>query len=133
MRPRGRPVLGAISGLFFGVFLAADLVFTKVVALDSVVITILPVAGLVLGIVLGRWAPFRRGRVAGTEAAPSAAEPEPAPEPAPEAVEPPPAEPESDPTLTASDGDTGDTGDTGDSDDAGDAGTEEPESTGAPS
>ena len=62
MRAHGRPVLGAINGLFLGLFLALDLLFFGVVQLDSVVITILPVVGIVAGIVLGFWGPLGRSR-----------------------------------------------------------------------
>ena len=59
---RGRPVLGALSGLIFGLFLGLDLLFFGMVQLDSVLLTILPFVGLVLGIVLARWAPLGRGK-----------------------------------------------------------------------
>ncbi len=65
---RGRPVRGAISGLFTGLFLAVDLAYLGALKTDSVVLTILPIAGLVLGLVLGWWAPV--GRV-GAVAAPA--------------------------------------------------------------
>jgi hypothetical protein len=48
MTRRGRPVLGAISGLCFGLFLSLDLVLFGVVRLDNVVITILPLVGVVV-------------------------------------------------------------------------------------
>jgi hypothetical protein len=63
MRAHGRPILGAISGLFFGLFLALDLLAFKVVESDSPVLVILPIALLVLGIVLGLWAPFGRAKL----------------------------------------------------------------------
>ena len=63
MRARGRPFLGAINGLFLGLFLALDLLFFGVVQLDSVVITILPILGIVVGITLGYWAPLGRSKV----------------------------------------------------------------------
>jgi hypothetical protein len=59
---KGRPILGAISGLFFGFFLSLDLFAFGVVNSKSPVMIILPVVGLILGIVLGQAAPFRRGR-----------------------------------------------------------------------
>jgi hypothetical protein len=62
MRAQGRPVLGAINGFFLGLFLALDLLFFGVVQLDSVVITILPVVGIVAGIALGFWGPLGRSR-----------------------------------------------------------------------
>jgi hypothetical protein len=58
----GRPVLGAISGLFFGLFLSLALLTFGIVALDSIVIVILPVLFLLLGIVWGAWAPLGRRR-----------------------------------------------------------------------
>ncbi len=57
---RGRPVLGAFAGFFFGLFLGLDLLFFGVVQLDSVLLTVLPFVGLALGIALAFWAPFRR-------------------------------------------------------------------------
>lgn len=63
MRARGRPVLGAISGLFFGLFLGLMLFSFKLYQSDSPVLWIMPLAGLVLGIVLAFWAPFGRGKL----------------------------------------------------------------------
>jgi hypothetical protein len=62
MRAQGRPVLGAVNGFFLGLFIAADLLFFGVVRLDSVVITILPIIGIVVGIALGFWGPLGRSR-----------------------------------------------------------------------
>jgi hypothetical protein len=62
MRAQGRPVLGAINGLFLGLFVALDLLFFGVVELDSAVITILPIVGIVIGFVLGYWGPLGRSR-----------------------------------------------------------------------
>jgi len=58
VRARGRPLLGAVNGLFLGLFLSLDLLFFGVIRLDSVVITILVVAGIVSGIALGWWGPL---------------------------------------------------------------------------
>lgn len=55
---RGRPVLGAIAGFFFGAFIGFDLFVLGVLPLQSIVLTILPVLGVIGGIVLGRTAPF---------------------------------------------------------------------------
>jgi hypothetical protein len=55
-------VLGAIAGLFFGIFLAFDLIMVKAVASDSPVILVLPIVMLIVGIVLGMAAPLGRGR-----------------------------------------------------------------------
>lgn len=63
MRSRGRPVLGALAGLLFGVGVAVELLVLGVVALDSPLVTIVPAAGLLGGVLLGLWAPFRRRHV----------------------------------------------------------------------
>lgn len=55
---KGRPVLGAISGLLFGVFVALDLQQFGIRPLDTVSVIGLPVAGLVLGLILAAVAPF---------------------------------------------------------------------------
>lgn len=59
----GRPVVGAIAGFFFGLFAAIALVGAGVLALNSVLVTLLPILLLVLGIAWGLWAPLghRRG------------------------------------------------------------------------
>ena len=49
----GRVVLSAILAMFLLTFVAADLVLFGVVPLNSVVVTILPLVGLVLGALLG--------------------------------------------------------------------------------
>ncbi len=59
---RGRPVLGAVAGFFLGLFLAYDLYLLKVVASDSPVLVVLPVAMLVVGVLLAWKAPLRRRR-----------------------------------------------------------------------
>ena len=64
---KGRPVRGLIGGFLLGIFLDIDLVFGGVVKLNSVVLTILPIALLVVGLLLGLWAPIgrsSRGRAA---------------------------------------------------------------------
>jgi hypothetical protein len=55
---RGRPVLGFFFGLLFGVCLAVTLVLAGVLKLNSVVVSALPVAGIVYGLVMAGWAPF---------------------------------------------------------------------------
>jgi hypothetical protein len=55
---RGRPILGAISGLFLGIFVALDLMMFKVRTLDNLSVIGLPAIGLILGVVLGLVAPF---------------------------------------------------------------------------
>jgi hypothetical protein len=46
--------------LLLGIFLSLDLALTGAVKLDSAVLTILPVALAVLGLILGWWAPLGR-------------------------------------------------------------------------
>lgn len=55
---RGHPVLGAVTGLFFGISLAITLLVFGVLALDSILLAILPVLLLVLGAVWGKLAPL---------------------------------------------------------------------------
>ena len=57
---KGRPFLGAISGLIFGLGLALLLLGLGALPLESILITILPPAGLLFGLVLGLWAPAGR-------------------------------------------------------------------------
>jgi hypothetical protein len=81
---KGRPMLGAISGLFFGLFVAIDLQQFGVRPLDTFAVFGFPAVGLVLGLALAWWAPFARRK------------PKPGPEPIREPVPaggtgPPPA------------------------------------------
>ena len=57
---RGRPVLGGVSGLMFGFFMALNLVLLGVVPLSSPLVIVFPIVGLIGGIALGRWAPIGR-------------------------------------------------------------------------
>lgn len=83
MKGTGRPVLGAISGLLFGFFLALNLQQWGVVPLNAFMLYGLPVLGLLLGIWLGRSTPLRRSpsTPAATPPDEAAADPESAPEP----------------------------------------------------
>jgi hypothetical protein len=56
----GRRVLGALAGFVFGGSLGVVLLTAGVVTLDSIVLVILPFAGLVLGLAWSWWAPFGR-------------------------------------------------------------------------
>ena len=58
MTVRGRPILGAFGGLLLGLGLSVVLLTTRVVASDSIVLVVLPLALLVLGIVWGIAAPL---------------------------------------------------------------------------
>jgi hypothetical protein len=62
---RGRPLLAALSGFFTGLFVALDLVFFGALRLDNLAVTILPVVGLMAGVLLALWAPLGRTRAAG--------------------------------------------------------------------
>ena len=65
MSAKGRPILGAISGFFFGLFLGITLLSFGVLPLNSILLTIVPLVGIVLGVVLGFTAPLpRRGSTA---------------------------------------------------------------------
>ncbi len=57
----GHPIRGAIFGLLLGSFVMLDLLLTGVLALDSVMVYVVPVLGLLVGIGLGAWAPIRLG------------------------------------------------------------------------
>ena len=59
---RGHPVLGGICGFLFGLFLAVTLVLADVLALNSVLVTLLPFLGIAYGLVLAWLAPFGRKR-----------------------------------------------------------------------
>ena len=57
-RRRGRPVLGAICGFFLGLCLAFDLLMFGAFRLDSILVELLPVLGLIVGLVGGLYAPL---------------------------------------------------------------------------
>jgi hypothetical protein len=57
---KGRPILGIISGFMFGLFLGPTLFLWGVIPLHSDFIWILPILGIVLGLVMAWWAPFGR-------------------------------------------------------------------------
>lgn len=60
MKRRGRPLLGLVSGFFAGLFLATSLLLYGVIPLDSPLLVILPVAGLVLVFSAAMWFPIGR-------------------------------------------------------------------------
>lgn len=57
----GHPILGGISGFFFGLFLYLSLWLWGVIPLHSDLGIILPIVGIVLGLVMAWWAPFGGG------------------------------------------------------------------------
>jgi len=59
---KGRPFLGMISGFFFGLFGGIALFLFGVIPLDSNLLWILPIGGVVLGLLMATWAPFGTGR-----------------------------------------------------------------------
>lgn len=61
MKRRGRPVLGAFSGFFFGLFLSLTLLAFGVIPLDSILVILLPVLGLVLVPAMAMWFPMGGG------------------------------------------------------------------------
>ena len=69
MRRRGRPVRGFFAGLLLGIFLSLDLALMGAVKLESPVLTILPAALALLGLILGWWAPLGRPKKVGTSKA----------------------------------------------------------------
>ena len=69
---KGRPVRGLIGGLLLGIFLDIDLVFSGAVKLESVLLTVIPLVLMVVGLLLGLWAPL--GREAGSGVAPAVTE-----------------------------------------------------------
>jgi hypothetical protein len=62
MKKHGHPILGAITGLLFGISVSLGLIVIVGINLSSAVLGILPPLFLVLGIVWGLWAPFGRRR-----------------------------------------------------------------------
>ena len=55
---KGRPILGVISGLLFGLFAGISLFMYGAIPLHSPLLWILPLAGIGLGLVMAAWAPF---------------------------------------------------------------------------
>lgn len=90
---KGHPILGIISGFLFGLFLGIALFLYGVLPLNSSWLWILPLLGILLGLVMAAWAPFGKG-----------------PEPAPTATTLPPASsaPAPPPPPVSDSGPTGD-------------------------
>ncbi|RPI23658.1 MAG: hypothetical protein EHM57_03650 [Actinobacteria bacterium] len=55
---KGHPILGIISGFFFGLFLAITLFLYGVIPLHGPWVLVLPILGTLLGIGMAAWAPF---------------------------------------------------------------------------
>ena len=71
MRRGGHPILGAIVGFFLFLFIAIHLVLFGVISTYSNVVSILAIAGIVVGFLWGWRAPFRRDRVVETRSSTS--------------------------------------------------------------
>ena len=54
----GRPILGVITGFLFGLFLGITLFLYGVIPLSSDMLWILPLLGILLGLIMAAWAPF---------------------------------------------------------------------------
>jgi hypothetical protein len=76
---KGRPFLGVISGFFFGLFGAVTLFLFGVIPLDSHLVWILPIVGIVIGLFMAPWAPF--GNESTAEAPPTSTAPPPSASP----------------------------------------------------
>jgi hypothetical protein len=57
---RSRPLLGTVSGFLFGLSLAVLLLVGGVVALDSILLVVLPVAMAFVGLAMGVATPLQR-------------------------------------------------------------------------
>lgn len=73
---KGHPILGITTGFLFGLFLGITLFLFGVIPLSSDWLWILPLLGILLGLIMAAWAPFGKGA-------------EPTPVPAPPANVPP--------------------------------------------
>lgn len=58
---KGRPILGIVAGFLFGLFGGVTLILFGVIPLHSDLLWILPLLGLLLGLILAAWAPFGSG------------------------------------------------------------------------
>lgn len=63
---RGRPVLGGISGFFFGFFASLALMMFGIWPLDALSVFGLPLLFLLVGVGLAVWAPLGRSDTPGT-------------------------------------------------------------------
>jgi hypothetical protein len=79
---KGHPILGVISGFFFGLFLGISLWLWGLIPLHSDLLWILPLVGVVLGLVMAWWAPFGSSPDEPAATSPLVDPTEPEPEPA---------------------------------------------------
>ena len=74
---KGHPILGIISGFLFGLFLGITLFLYGVIPLSSSWLWILPLLGILLGLIMAAWAPFGKS----PSSAPASGTPAPPPPP----------------------------------------------------
>jgi putative flippase GtrA len=60
MKFKGRPIRGAIFGFLTFLFIGLDLLFFGIIPLKSAAITVLPIVGIVFGLVWAYFAPLKR-------------------------------------------------------------------------
>lgn len=58
---KGHPILGVVTGFFFGLFLGITLFLYGVIPLSSYWLWVLPLLGILLGLIMAAWAPFGAG------------------------------------------------------------------------
>ena len=58
MKRRGRPIMAAIFGFLAGLFAAVSLLAFGIIPLESILVTILPVAAMFVAFALAMWAPI---------------------------------------------------------------------------
>jgi predicted lipid-binding transport protein (Tim44 family) len=80
---KGRPFLGVFSGFFFGLFGGLTLFLFGVIPLDSHLLWILPIVGIVLGLIMAAWAPFGSAAASQPVQAPENPVTQPAPDTSP--------------------------------------------------
>jgi hypothetical protein len=88
---KGHPILGVTTGFFFGLFLGITLFMFGVIPLSSDLLWILPLLGILLGLIMAAWAPFGKHHRSTPKPPISDAAPVPPPPPADtevDAVEP---------------------------------------------
>jgi hypothetical protein len=76
----GRAIAAGLLGLLFMLFVAFDLVLFGVVPLNSVLVSILPAVGLVLGVIFGILAGKRQRELVAVAAVPAGGAPLPPPD-----------------------------------------------------
>jgi hypothetical protein len=62
MKRRGHPIIGAIAGFFCLLGMDMLLITTATVEVGSMVLGILPILGIIIGLVIGLVAPFGRAK-----------------------------------------------------------------------